>query len=463
MKEKAYSLPSEFSPPASLAGRSEDSSVLVAFSGGADSTALLHMTVKHARAHGAKVFAAHVNHMIRGEEADRDEDFCRRVAESLDVPIFVCRRDVPAFAEQSSQSVETAARQVRYEFFDEVMKQNGIGLLATAHNANDNLETQIFNLARGCGLDGMCGIPRTRPCKEGTVVRPILKMSRERILEYCRENGLEFVTDSTNVDTDYTRNMIRAEMIPALLKINAGAVENASRLSDSLREDALCLDSLAEWFLEEMNDDASFETEKILGSPPAVANRAIMALYAHVSEGESLERTHVEAIRRLCQSASPHSSLDLPCGIRARIESGRLHIGKATDTPTPPEDFEVTLGEGVNTLSAIHAQIIMGNSQNTINIYKKSILMYFDSAKINGALTARNRRAGDKIKHRGMNKSVKKLLCDLKIPLDVRYRLPVICDGDGIVAIPFAAVRDGVNADKHPDGDSTVRLQFGLL
>lgn len=463
MKATPYSLPEGFVSPASLAGVSEDSAVLVAFSGGADSTALLHMTVRYARAHGAKVFAAHVNHMIRGEEADRDEQFCRSVCDSLDVPLFVCRRDVPAFAAESSQSVETAARQVRYEFFDSIMKENGIGLLATAHNANDNLETQIFNLARGCGIDGMCGIPRTRPCENGTVVRPILRMSRAHIIDYCRENRLDYVTDSTNVDTDYTRNMIRAEIIPSLTKINAGAVENASRLSDSLYEDALCIDSLAEWFLEELNDDASFETEKILGSPPAVANRAIRALYEHVSEGESLAYTHVSAIRRLCENAVPHSSLDLPFGVKARIENGRLYLDKHTEIPTPSDDYEIPLLEGVNDISAVRGQIIIGNSQNAKNIYKKSILMYFDFAKINGTLTARNRRAGDKIRIRGVNKSVKKLLCDMKIPLELRYRLPVICDDDGIVAIPFAAARDGVQLSKHADKTNALCLQFCLF
>ncbi len=465
MKNNIYSLPDEFVSPASLAGMSEDSSVLVAFSGGADSAALLHMTVNYARIHGGKVFAAHVNHMIRGAEADRDEDFCRKTAEKLGIPIFVCRRDVPAFARESSQSVETAARQVRYEFFSKIMKENGISLLATAHNANDNLETQLFNLARGCGLDGICGIPSTRICGGGRVVRPILKMSRAKILGYCNENDLQFVTDSTNTDTDYTRNMIRAEIIPALLKINAGAVENASRLSASLRDDALCINSLTEWFLEEMNVDASFEIEKILGSPPAVTSRAIRTLYSHVSEGECLENTHITAIRRLCESAVPHSSLDLPHGICAKIENGRLYLDKKTVTPSPSEDYEMTLSTGINDLSAIHAQIIIGNSQNTINIYKKSIRMYFDFDKINGTLKVRNRHPGDKIKFKGVNRSVKKLLCDLKIPLELRYRLPMLCDENGIVAIPFAAVRDGaeLRGAAARSSERCIVLQFGLL
>ena len=401
--------------------------------------------------------------MIRGEEADRDEQFCRNTASALGVTLFVHRFDVPTYAEQQGLSIETAARLVRYDFFNTVMQENGIKLLATAHNANDNLETQIFNLTRGCGLDGICGIPVTRPCKNGTVVRPILSMSRSEILSYCDKNGLSFVTDSTNTDTDYTRNMIRAEIIPALEKINSAAIKNASRLSAALRDDALCLDGLAEWFLEEMNDDASFETEKLLGSPPAIANRAIRALYSHVSDGGTLEHVHITAIRRLCESAVPHSTLDLPNKIQARIENKRLYLETKADECAPPDDYSVELCEGITDLSMINAQIIIGNSQNTKNIYKKSIPLYFDSGKIKGKLIARNRRAGDKIRVRGVNKSVKKLLCDMKIPLDLRYRLPMICDDDGIVAIPFAVSRDGVlvkSANARPD---TLQLQFILF
>lgn len=455
-------IPSGFVSPARLAGLDEGAPVLVAFSGGADSTALLTMTAAHARQTGSTVYAAHVNHMIRGAEADRDEEFCRSVAASLGVELFVHRFDVPKYAQDESLSIETAARLVRYDFFNTVMEENGIEILATAHNANDNLETQIFNLTRGCGLDGMCGIPETRPCKSGTVVRPILRMSRAEILDFCRENGLSFVTDSTNTDTDYTRNMIRAEIIPALEKINSAAVKNASRLSASLRDDALCLDGMAEWFLEELNDDASFEIEKLLGSPPAIANRAIRALYSHVSGGAALEQVHISAIRKLCTSAVPHSSLDLPCRIIARIEQNRLYIEAATDGYAPPEDYSVQLKDGVNLIPSINAQIIVGNLQDSKNVYKNSILLYLDSDKINGALTARNRRAGDKIKVRGVNKSVKKLLCDLKIPLDIRYRLPMICDSEGIVAIPFAVARDKAQLSSSASGSGALQLQFIL-
>ena len=454
---------SSFTPPFLISGLPENTPVLAAFSGGADSSALLFMLAEYGKRTGAKIYAAHVNHMIRGEEADRDEEFCRRVAKSLGIEIFVLRRDVPAYAKECGKSVETAARDVRYEFFDSIMKENGIPLLATAHNANDNMETVIFNMVRGCGLKGACGIPESRPCGGGTVVRPILGMSRREILAYCEENSIEFVTDSTNVDTDYTRNMIRAKVIPALEGINENAIENVWRLTQSLKSDALCLDSLTNSFLGDVGEDISLECEKLLSAPDAVASRAIIALFSKASDGESLEAEHVRSILQLCRTATPHSRLNLPREIDAKIENGKLYFEKRKERPTPAEDFEIKLCEEINSISEVNAQIIIGNSQKPINIYKKSILLYFDSDKIFGELTARNRRAGDKILVRGMNRSVKKLLCDKKIPLDIRYRLPVICDAHGIVAVPLCAERDGVSLAKVKDKTRALCVRIDLL
>ena len=147
----------------------------------------------------------------------------------------------------------------------------------------------------------------------------------------------------------------------------------------------------------------------------------------------------------------------------AKIENGKLYFEKRKDRPTPAEDFEIKLCKEINSISEVNAQIIIGNSQKPINIYKKSILLYFDSDKIFGELTARNRRAGDKILVRGMNRSVKKLLCDKKIPLDIRYRLPVICDAHGIVAVPLCAERDGVSLAKVKDKTRALCVRIDLL
>lgn len=435
-------LPQEFTAPHIISGMAKDTPILAGFSGGADSSALLRMLKSYSEKSGAEIFAAHINHGIRGEEADRDERHCRDVCERLGIRLFVLHADLPAIAKERGESLETAARNVRYEFFEKIMTENHIPLLATAHNANDNLETMIFNLCRGASLSGLCGIPETRPCVGGAVIRPILRMSREQILDYCEKNSISFVTDSTNTDTDYTRNMIRAEVIPALRRINSGAVRNSARLSSSLCQDARYLESVKDSFLEELDEKFSVETEKLNGAPDAIASRALVSLYSDICGG-SLERVHVEAMRDLSRNATPHSSVTLPDGIEAVIEDGCLCLRKKEEK-TKIEHYSLPLYEGSNRISQTNCEIVITNSQNTKNVYKNSIQISLESAKIKGELYARSRLPQDKILMGGMHKSVKKLLCDKKIPLSLRPRLPIICDGDGIVAIPMVGVRDGV-------------------
>lgn len=464
-KEKLRSpLPQSFTAPHLLSGMPEGSPVLVGLSGGADSTALLHLLCRYARETGAEISAAHVNHGIRGEEADRDEEFCRLLAQRLGVRFFSERFNVPEIAESTGESIETAARRIRYEYFDRLMKEHGIKQLATAHNADDNLETVIFNIARGTGLGGICGIPNCRPAENGWVVRPILNMEKSEIIEYCHNNSLSFVTDSTNTDTDYTRNKIRAEIIPVMRQINSAAVRNAARMSETLRDDALCLDSMAERFVKEPREEYAIETERICNAPAAIINRALMRIYGEISNGKSLEQTHVNALRALAQKAVPHSSISLPCDIEGVIENRKLCFRKKAPKAAGSIEYTVALAEGNNPISQTNCEIFIDISHSYENIYKKSILLSIDSAKINGGLYARARQNGDRILMGGMHKSVKKLMCDKKIPLDIRARLPVICDNEGILAIPFVGVRDSASANgKNTSLKTCTNIHFYLL
>lgn len=456
---KICSLPTGFRSPAMLAGLPESTPILVGFSGGADSHALLHMLAVEAQKSGARIYAAHVNHGIRGEEADRDEEFCRRTAEALSVPFFSCRVNIPALAEKSGKSVEVTAREARYDFFDRIMAEQHIPLLVTAHHADDNLETMLFHLIRGTGLTGLCGIPLCRRLKHGTLVRPLLSVTRREILDYCREHALAYVTDSTNTDTSYTRNRIRSQVIPALQAIQETAVENSARMAEHLRADSLCLTGMTDWFLEELLEDGSLELEKINGSPDAIVNRALMALFADLSEGFDLEHTHVQAIRALCQKGVPHSSVSLPGGMEGVIEEGRLIFRKKCAAPAY-EPYALPLFEGNRTISQTNTEIVMRYSQKPINIYKNSILLSIDSAKINGVLQARSRKEGDRIRLRGMSRSIKKMFCDKKISRELRARLPILCDEDGVIAVPMLGVRDGAAATDACEKPLWIQVNF---
>ena len=453
-------LPKNFTDPEELTGLPGNTPILVGYSGGADSTALLHMLCRFRAAYGTPIYAAHIHHGIRGEEADRDEEFCRDFAKKHDIPLFVHHADVPRLSQEWGESIEATARRVRYDFFDLVMNRESIPILATAHNADDNLETMIFHLARGSGLGGMCGIPQSRLCEHGTLIRPLLGVTREEILSYCKKNDLTFVVDSTNRDTDYTRNKIRSEILPALKGINESAVENAVRVANTLREDHLCLESMTEMFLEEMRAGYGLETEKICGAPAAIVHRALRRLYEEISDGGSLSHTHIQSLCRLASNGIPHSSLSLPGNIVAVINGDSLEFRPYVEKKEI-EPYSLPISQGKNSISQINCEIVMGKSHNEKNIYKNSILLSIDSATINGTLIARNRRPGDRILCGGMHKSIKKLLCDHKIPRDLRDRLPLICDDEGILAVPGVVQRDG-STPRATESENTLLLSISF-
>ncbi|MBR6502326.1 MAG: tRNA lysidine(34) synthetase TilS, partial [Clostridia bacterium] len=204
--------------------------ITVALSGGADSMALLDALLEiKSELNIEKISAAHFNHQIRGDEAMRDQDFVVNYCKHKDIECFVGSANVPQYAKQNNLSLELAARRLRYDFFESLNTDK----IATAHTASDNLETIIFNLTRGTALSGLCGIP---PVRDG-YIRPLIFCTRDDIENYCNQRRIQYVTDSTNLCDDYTRNKIRHNVATVLKQINPLAENAVSRMSLSIRED----------------------------------------------------------------------------------------------------------------------------------------------------------------------------------------------------------------------------------
>ncbi|MBR2876507.1 MAG: tRNA lysidine(34) synthetase TilS, partial [Clostridia bacterium] len=217
------------------------SKIIVGLSGGADSVCLLHFLHSVKDEYNLTICAAHVNHGIRGEEAVSDSEFAREMANSLNIEFKLSEVDCIEEAELHNETVEEAGRRLRYEFFDSLRTQES-DVIATAHNCNDNAETVIFNVSRGSALNGAKGIP---PKRDDRIIRPLIFCTRAEIEGYCEENNLSYVTDSTNLSDDYTRNRIRHIIIPELEKINPQAVTAFSRFTEGVRSDCDYLDSVA--------------------------------------------------------------------------------------------------------------------------------------------------------------------------------------------------------------------------
>ena len=445
---------------------------LVAFSGGADSRLLLELTVRalverHGEEGRAMVLAAHLHHGIRGEEADRDLAFCQRVCHKLGVELICDRVDVPALAIKSGESLETAARRVRYDFFKHVMAERGIPSLLTAHHADDNLETVLERLLRGSGTRGMGGIPPIRPLEDdeyipsATLYRPLLEWTRRDILSACDEWGLDFVTDSTNLEDDCLRNRIRHTVIPTLEDISGQDAPQraASRLSRISREDEDFLSHMAKTMLPTTPSPwgDGLSVKELTAQHPALSKRAILALYRSArrdydrgSGPETLSTVHLEAILDLCRKGIPESCSPLPCGLEGRIREGCLYVIPADtrDTPPPP-DTPMLLNEGTLSWSE---DVTVTLEHTDVSIIPKDDPTVYASALFPSnlplPLILRKRQAGDTILSHGMTKKLTKLLNEKNIPLHLRDRLPLIClSGETPEGIPLwfpsVAFRDG--------------------
>lgn len=246
--------------------------VIAAVSGGADSVALLFCLYSLKDELGFKLCACHVNHNLRGEESDRDEMFVRRLCRLCDIPLYVRSVRVLDYRKKH-ESLEECARTARYVFFEQIGKK---ALIATAHTASDNCETVLINILRGTALSGICGIPPVRD----NIIRPLISCTREEIELYCKENSLDYVTDSTNFSEDYTRNKLRHNVIPMLEKINPSFCSAVSRLSESAALDDRYLDGCAIKLINSaITEDGKYKVEVLQKADECILRRAVTTIF----------------------------------------------------------------------------------------------------------------------------------------------------------------------------------------
>ena len=433
--------------PQALTGLDKTTPVLLAFSGGADSRALLHILAAQAKTDGFPLTLAHVNHGIRGEEALRDRRFCQAVAEEYGLELCVLDADVPALAKSHGRGLEEEARIVRYEYFERLMRERSISLLATAHHADDNLETVLLHLCRGTGLSGLCGIAPVRFMKYGILTRPLLQASRREILAYCRENSLEYVTDSTNEDTAYARNRIRNEVIPILSGFYEELPKRAYHMTESLREDESFLSELSSALLRYAENDGGLSLENLHDAVPPLRNRALMQ-WIKRETGYAPERVHIEGLQGLINGEDSDAQVALHDGYYAVAEFGRLWIRKG-----PPRDvdpFQIPFSVGQTALGDGDVLINVeeyGEKTKINNLSTESYInLRIDFDIIKDSLFWRSYRAGDLLLRGGMHKKLRRLYAEANVPVYWRTRLPLLCDGEGIVWAPFVGTRDGISS-----------------
>ena len=429
---------------------------LVGLSGGSDSVFLLCFLIEYRRRTKGSfnIVACHVNHMIRGDEAFRDMKFSRELADSLGIEFIEESYDVPALRESWGCGTEEAARRVRYSAFDEILNRRlDLKCVALAHNASDNLETVIFNMMRGSGLNGMCGIAPVRD----RVVRPLIRISKSDILKALDASEINYVTDSSNLSLDYTRNYIRHRVVPTLYKLNSSPEGAVSRLTDSLINDNMYLISVAEASLENLSDKI---TNKSLLSLEYPILTRVLSLMCKDRAGISPESRHLKELIRLLPS--DNFAMSIGAGYSFVCQRG---ICKIVSAEEQLKDTEVYfLGMGENKLDKYAATVIVGDEKADIlsNVYNFSIHADIPSAIIKGDLFLRFRREGDSFKYKGHTRRLKKVFNDRNIPKLERDRIPIICDNEGILWVPGLGVRDFSESSVEKLGKIGITLKYNI-
>ncbi|MBR3866570.1 MAG: tRNA lysidine(34) synthetase TilS [Butyricicoccus sp.] len=428
--------------------RLTDRRVLAAVSGGADSVALL--CVLHAL--GCDVRAAHLNHCLRGRESARDEAFVRSLCQQLGVPLTVEHADVSGAARAERIGVEAAARRLRYAFLERTADAVGAEWIATAHTADDNLETVLFHLIRGTGAQGLAGIPPQR----GRIHRPLLRVTREEVEAYLTERRQEYVTDSSNLSDHYTRNRIRHHVVPALREIAPHAAQSALRMSEQLRADAACLDALAEEYRipyapivdgEAVIDRSALHA--LHGSlRTRVLRRTLEVLGLPMSE---VGNVHLSTLSRLCGRSG---ETDLPDGWTACTDGGKLLIYRQL-----PDWDKISVGFGAN-LMPNGRVLTLRTAEKCSAVHNPFNTFRADRDKIDiASLSVRRAAATDRLeipKYRGA-RSVRRLCDDCRVPRRLRRDLALLFDKNGPIAV------EGIGLDRSREGDDTekIEIEFG--
>ena len=405
-------------------------SIIIGFSGGADSSALLHFFKNRAK----NICAVHINHMIRGAEADRDEEFCKAVCANYGVEFSSHRIDIPALSKERGEGLELVAREERYRIFEEERKKRGYSAILTAHNANDNTESVIFNLARGSGLNGLGGI---NPNLNEKIYRPLIYVTRNEIISYCDDNNIEYVTDATNTDTDYTRNYIRHVVVPSLERLNPSLNGAVARLTSSARLDSEFINEACDAFLSQSVQNGKIDLAAFNLLHPSVASRVLKAV-----SGKNLDYTAINACIDLAKNSECGRAISIADGISFKKEHSYLTFLKNSDFEKT--EFYYDINSEKTEIKEIGNVISLNCSITSSEPY---CTLKLDRNAIKGNLYVRSRREADKIFSGKMNKRVKKLLCEKHVESHLRDKIPFLCDDDGIVAIPGVAVRDGVKGN----------------
>lgn len=483
-----------FFPPSEL-------TVLVGVSGGPDSVALLDALVTYSKTHSnLKIEVAHLNHQLRGADADADAAFVSELAANYNLPLHLAAFDVASFAEKSRLSVESAARGVRYAFFAHIMTFRQISLLLLAHNADDQAETVMLHLLRGSGLHGLTGMSELADfplpansispfdfdsdfMRKARIGRPLLNVWRNEIEAYCNERDLSPKTDYTNLETEYFRNKLRLQLLPEIeSEYKPGFKKNLVRLAGLLQADETLLQKLTQQAFERIaifnNNSVDFDLVAFLVEPTALQSRLLRLAYQNLTGTlENLESLHIELIlQALTNVKAQNFALDLPNNVIFRKTSAKLSFTSKNSFATL-QMSQPQLSDTVESLNLLFDNIPLELKNSwqisatkiahidLANLYQTNrFCAYLDFDKIGkmkvANLVIRRRKAGERFQPLGApgKRKLQDVLLDAKIPKELRENWPIVAANDSVVWVAGCNIADDFKVT--PDTDQILEIKL---
>ncbi len=446
------------------------SRLVVAVSGGQDSVCLLYILAQLQEELKLKLHVAHLNHQLRGAEAEADARYVARLARKLGIPATIGQRDVKDYQSRRRISLEEAAREVRYAFLSQVAGSTGTDCVAVGHTTDDHVETVLMHLIRGTGTRGLRGLQPVSRWRSSdgslTVVRPLLRVSRQETAAYCQSHRLRPRVDASNLSLSSLRNRIRLQLLPRLKSYNPQVVKALLRTARIAGDDQAFLEGegarLWDSVARKHGETIVLDKDKFLLLPPALQRHLLRTALGELSGSlKDVEARHIEEIMD-ARDKPAGKSLSLPGGLLFTIEYQRYLLGRdaAALSPFPVLGDEVTLGTPGETLLpgwCVKADIIdrqqMGDKGDDFTVY-------LDAGKAGHQLTVRPRQAGDRFQPLGMGqpKLLKEFMIDAKIPRAWRQRVPLVCSPNHILWVVGWRIDDRVKVT--PDTRRVWRLEF---
>lgn len=401
----------------------ENDRILVGLSGGPDSIFLLYILHNY---FNNQLIIAHINHKLRGIDSDLDEKFIRTISQKLKIPLYVIREDVEKLSNENKKSIEEVGRDVRFSFFNKILKVENFNKIALGHNLDDNVETILINFIKGSGMKGLIGIPE----KRDNIIHPIINIKKEEILKYLEENNIEYRIDKTNFETDYLRNKVRNYLLPIIEKeFNKNFKEKILALSNILKVEDKFLDDLVENIKNDIlkfeDDFVKIDLKKLQNLHLSLKRRLIRKVIDHFNKDlREYPLDHIDKVISL-ENKKTGKEIELPLNLIAVKDKNNIII-KRRDFEIP--DFYIEIPD-IGSYQEIGMKIELSLVEK-ISKVKDSFISFFDYDKIELPLKIRKPMFGEKFKPLGLKKEkkIQDFFVDSGIPKSVRWNLPVLLD-----------------------------------